>query len=86
VDLNIEGKCALVSGAGGGLGGAIARALAAEGANVVVNDVDRDVAQTVVDEIVAGGGAAVASAHDVGSWSGAEGEHAWVGWTARSRW
>ena len=38
----------------------------------MVNDVDPEVAQTVVDEIVAAGGKATASSHDVGSWSGAE--------------
>ena len=67
-----DGRTAIVTGSGRGIGRSHALAFAAEGANVVVNDVDRDVAQTVVDEIVAGGGQAVASADDVGSWSGAE--------------
>lgn len=56
---------ALVSGAGRGLGATIARSLAANGAHVVVNDVDAEVAGQVVGEIVAIGGAATASAFDV---------------------
>ena len=67
-----DGRTAIVTGAGRGIGRSHALAFGREGANVVVNDVDRDVARSVVDEIVAGGGAAVANADDVGSWSGAE--------------
>lgn len=40
MDLGIKGKTALVFGAAGGLGGAIAQALAAEGANVVLADIN----------------------------------------------
>jgi NAD(P)-dependent dehydrogenase (short-subunit alcohol dehydrogenase family) len=61
-----EGKTALVTGGGSGIGKAVALALAAEGANVVVNDLKRDVAQAVVDEIVAAGGKGLAVAGDVG--------------------
>ncbi len=65
----LEGKVALVTGAGGGLGRTHARLLAAEGAAVVVNDLGgaRDgtgagstMADAVVAEIQAGGGQAVA--------------------------
>ena len=42
MDLGIKGKTALVFGAGGGLGGAIAQALAAEGANIVLADVNAE--------------------------------------------
>ncbi|MFE6755708.1 SDR family NAD(P)-dependent oxidoreductase [Streptomyces sp. NPDC057684] len=56
----LEGKTALVSGAGRGIGQAIAVKLASEGANVVVNDLDSDPANEVVNKIVAGGGNAVA--------------------------
>ena len=66
----LDGKVALVTGAGGGLGRAHALLLAAEGASVVVNDLggSRDgtgagtsMADQVVDEIKAAGGQAVAN-------------------------
>ncbi|HVR85878.1 MAG TPA: SDR family NAD(P)-dependent oxidoreductase [Planctomycetota bacterium] len=67
----LEGKVAIVTGAGGGLGRSHALALAAEGAKVVVNDpgVSRDgsggtgakMADAVVAEILKAGGLAVAN-------------------------
>ena len=66
----LDGKVALVTGAGGGLGRTHALLLAAEGAAVVVNDLGgaRDgtgggttMADSVVAEIQAGGGKAVAN-------------------------
>ncbi|MDB5838640.1 MAG: 3-oxoacyl-ACP reductase [Herminiimonas sp.] len=42
MDLGIRGKTALVFGAAGGLGGAIAGALAAEGANLIIADINAD--------------------------------------------
>ncbi|QEE62065.1 SDR family oxidoreductase [Salinibacterium sp. dk2585] len=62
-----EGKIALVTGGGSGIGKAVAIGLAAGGASVVVNDLKQDVAQKVVDEIVAVGGKATAIAGDVGN-------------------
>ncbi len=56
----LEGKVGLVTGAGRGIGRAIARKLAAEGASIVVNDLDAEPATEVVDEIKAAGGHAVA--------------------------
>jgi NAD(P)-dependent dehydrogenase (short-subunit alcohol dehydrogenase family) len=67
-----DGRTAIVTGSGRGIGRSHALAFAAEGANVVVNDVDRDVAQAVVDEITAKSGKAIANSDDVGSWNGAE--------------
>jgi NAD(P)-dependent dehydrogenase (short-subunit alcohol dehydrogenase family) len=78
---HLDGKVAVVTGAGRGIGRGEALLLAAEGARVVVNDLgtqldgggtDSSVAQAVVDEIVAGGGEAVANSDDVATWAGAE--------------
>jgi NAD(P)-dependent dehydrogenase (short-subunit alcohol dehydrogenase family) len=57
----LDGKVALVTGAGRGIGRGEALALAREGAAVVVNDVDGDAAAAVVAEIAGFGG--TASAH-----------------------
>jgi NAD(P)-dependent dehydrogenase (short-subunit alcohol dehydrogenase family) len=73
----LEGRTAVVTGAGRGLGREHARALAAAGANVVVNDYggsdrgegsDEAVAEAVVAEIRALGGSAVANTASVGDW------------------
>jgi NAD(P)-dependent dehydrogenase (short-subunit alcohol dehydrogenase family) len=78
----LEGKVAIVTGAGGGLGRAYAKLFAKEGAAVVVNDFGgaRDgtaagtspMAQLVVDEIIADGGRAVANGADVSTMQGGE--------------
>jgi NAD(P)-dependent dehydrogenase (short-subunit alcohol dehydrogenase family) len=77
----LDGKVAIVTGAGRGLGRSHALMMAAEGAKVVVNDLggeldgagdSRTPAQAVVDEIAAGGGAAFANYDDVASWAGAQ--------------
>ncbi len=61
----LDGRTAIVSGAGRGIGRCVALKLAAEGANVVVNDLDSDPANGVVGEITAAGGNAVACAGSV---------------------
>ncbi len=63
--MKLEGKVAIVTGAGSGIGRAIARRYAAEGARVAVADMNADAAQTVVDEIVGEQGEALAVAVDV---------------------
>lgn len=77
----LDGKVAIITGAGGGLGAAYARLFAAEGARVVVNDLggrrdgvgaDISPAQAVVDEITAAGGTAVANGDDVSTVDGGE--------------
>ena len=60
-----EDKVAVVTGAAGGIGSAIARRLAAEGALVVVTDVNEAACNDVVDQIKAEGGDAAAIAADI---------------------
>ena len=76
----LDGKVAIVTGAGRGIGRAEALLLAAEGASVVVNDLggdwdgsgaDQRAAQLVVDEITAAGGTASANYDDIADWQGA---------------
>jgi NAD(P)-dependent dehydrogenase (short-subunit alcohol dehydrogenase family) len=55
----VEGKVAIVTGAGGGIGGATARTLAGEGASVVALDIDGERAAEVVRAIEADGGNAL---------------------------
>ncbi len=78
---SLEGKVAIVTGAGRGIGREDALALAEAGAKVVVNDLggslagegtDATPAQSVVNEIVAAGGEAVASYDDVSDFGAAE--------------
>jgi NAD(P)-dependent dehydrogenase (short-subunit alcohol dehydrogenase family) len=60
-----NGRTVIITGAGGGLGREYALAYAAEGAAVVVNDIRRDAAQAVCDEIARAGGRALANADDI---------------------
>jgi len=61
----LAGKIALVTGGGRGIGRAVCRKLAAEGANIVINDLDADVAGAVAEEIAALGGKAVICAGSI---------------------
>ena len=65
LDINLDGKTAIVTGAGRGIGKAIAKALAAARAKVVVNDVDWDAAGQVSREIEGKGGIAKPAKADV---------------------
>lgn len=76
----LEGKVIVVTGAGGGIGAEIAKLAAAKGAQVIVNDIggavdgsgdDSGPADTIVREIEAAGGKAIASYDSVATWDGA---------------
>ncbi|PCR94586.1 short-chain dehydrogenase [Pseudomonas fluorescens] len=60
-----KNRVVIISGAGGGLGRAYALAFAAEGAKVVVNDINREAALAVVNAIESQGGMAVANSNDI---------------------
>src|SRR6266568_1771203 len=77
----LEGRVAVITGAGRGIGREHALLFAREGAAVVVNDLggsnagegsDAGPAQEVVEEIRAAGGRAVASTDNVALWDGAK--------------
>ncbi len=63
----VEGKVAIITGAASGIGRVTALTLAREGAQVVIADIDLAGGRRVADEIVAGGGEALAVKVDVGS-------------------
>ena len=77
----LDGRIALITGAGRGIGREHALLFAREGAKVLVNDLggsnagdgaDAGPAQEVVDEILAAGGEAVANSDDIADWDGAD--------------
>ena len=77
----LDGKVAIVTGAGRGIGREEALMLASEGAKVIVNDVgaslqgegdDKHPAEEVVELIKQGGSDAAVNASDVSSWEGAK--------------
>lgn len=64
-DFRVDGRVALVTGAGRGIGLAMARALAACGAAVAIQDIELDIARAEADAINSAGGRAVAIGGDL---------------------
>lgn len=62
---DVAHRSAIVTGAGSGIGASVALQLAANGASVLVTDINGEAAQTIVDQITAKGGTAEAFAGDV---------------------
>lgn len=62
---DLTGRAALVTGAAGGIGSAVAQALAAQGAAVLVSDLDAAAAAAVAEKITGNGGSAASFALDV---------------------
>ena len=63
--MEITGRIAVVTGGGAGIGQAISRRLAAEGASVLVVELDPDAGCSTVDEIGSAGGRAALAVADV---------------------
>ena len=60
ININLDGKVVVITGAGGVICGALAKAVASNGAKVALLDLNLESAQTVADEIVKDGGIAKA--------------------------
>ena len=79
--LNLKGKVAIVTGAGGGIGREIALALASEGVKILVNDVGVSLsgegssllpAEETCGLIIQKGGQAISDNNSVSSWASAK--------------
>jgi NAD(P)-dependent dehydrogenase (short-subunit alcohol dehydrogenase family) len=71
-EVSLDGRVAIVTGAGNGLGRAEALALAAAGARLVLNDLADGDVQATAEQIAAAGGQAVVYAADIGEWATGE--------------
>ena len=69
----LKGKRIVITGSGRGIGAGVAKLCAAEGASVLVTDIDGDVAESTAKEIRAAGGKAASHVADISQWYGAKG-------------
>ena len=69
--MGVAGRVAIVTGSGQGIGQGIARHLAAQGARVVLNDLDEARVKTAADSLAAEGGEVAYVASDVSTADGA---------------
>ena len=65
MDLGLDGKVALVFGAGGGLGSAIATTMAREGMRLALGDINASAVEGTAAAITAAGGTAIALPWDL---------------------
>ena len=72
MDLQLDGKRALVTGSTSGIGRAVAMTLAGEGAVIAVNGRDRERAEETVTAIASSGGKAIAAPGDLSTGKGRE--------------
>ena len=70
--LRLQDRSCIVTGAGAGIGRAVALSFGAEGARVIVNDLDQAAADSVVKEISEDGGRAIANYEAIGTVDAAE--------------
>lgn len=68
----LAGRPAIVTGAAGGIGRGHVHHLAAAGAPVVINDLNAQAAQELAEAVIASGGRAIVSTHDIGTRAGCE--------------
>jgi NAD(P)-dependent dehydrogenase (short-subunit alcohol dehydrogenase family) len=67
----LDGKIAIITGAAAGIGAATARAFAAQGARLVLSDIDEGAVTALAEELTGNGGRAIGLCHDVrdeGQW------------------
>jgi len=67
MSVRLQGKVAVITGAGRGLGRAIARRFAEEGALLSLSDINEDAARETAELVISSGGQAIACRCDVGS-------------------
>jgi NAD(P)-dependent dehydrogenase (short-subunit alcohol dehydrogenase family) len=68
----LKGKVAVITGSGGGIGREVALAMVAEGASVVINDINKELADETINDIKKAGGKAAVNYDSVVAMAGGE--------------